>query len=32
MATRKTLYVTSRDEWRDWLAKHGQSETEVWLI
>ena len=32
MATRKTLYVTSRDEWRHWLAKHGQSETEVWLI
>ncbi len=32
MATRKTLYVTSRDEWRDWLLKHGQSETEVWLI
>ena len=32
MATRKTLYVTNRDEWRDWLAKHGQSETEVWLI
>lgn len=32
MATRKTLYVTSRDEWRDWLTKHGQSETEVWLI
>ena len=32
MSTRKTLYVTSRDEWRDWLSKHGQSETEVWLI
>ena len=32
MATRKTLYVTSRDEWRDWLSKHGQSKTEVWLI
>jgi uncharacterized protein YdeI (YjbR/CyaY-like superfamily) len=32
MATRKTLYVTSRDEWRDWLSKHGQSEAEVWLI
>ena len=30
--TRKTLYVTSREEWRDWLTKHGQSETEVWLI
>src|SRR5678816_4889869 len=32
MAMGKTLYVTNRDEWRDWLAKHGQSETEVWLI
>src|ERR1700741_2790716 len=28
----KTLYVTGRDEWRAWLAKHYQSETEVWLI
>ena len=32
MAMGKTLYVTNRDECRDWLAKHGQSETEVWLI
>lgn len=32
MAMRKTLYVTNRDEWRDWLTKHGQAETEVWLI
>jgi uncharacterized protein YdeI (YjbR/CyaY-like superfamily) len=32
METRKTLYVTSREEWRDWLKKHYQSETEVWLI
>ena len=29
---RNTLYVTDRDEWRDWLAKHHGSETEVWLI
>src|SRR5438132_5620057 len=29
---RKTLYVTSREEWRAWLTKHYQSETEVWLI
>jgi uncharacterized protein YdeI (YjbR/CyaY-like superfamily) len=28
----KTLYVTSREEWRAWLTKHYQSETEVWLI
>ena len=32
MAARKTLYVTSRDDWRDWLTKHCRSETEVWLI
>jgi len=29
---RKTLYVTSREEWRAWLTKHHQSESEVWLI
>jgi uncharacterized protein YdeI (YjbR/CyaY-like superfamily) len=32
MAIRRTLYVTSREEWRAWLAKHHRSETEVWLI
>ena len=32
MEMRKTLYVTSREEWRAWLTKHYQSETEVWLI
>ena len=32
MEIRKTLYVTNRDEWRAWLTKHYQSETEVWLI
>lgn len=32
MEIRKTLYVTSREEWRAWLTKHHQSETEVWLI
>jgi uncharacterized protein YdeI (YjbR/CyaY-like superfamily) len=32
MQIRKTLYVTSREEWRAWLKKHYQSETEVWLI
>ena len=32
MEIRKTLYVTSREEWRSWLTKHYQSETEVWLI
>src|SRR5262245_16457882 len=32
MEIRKTLYVTSPEEWRAWLTKHYQSETEVWLI
>ena len=32
MEIRKTLYVTTREEWRTWLTKHCQSETEVWLI
>jgi uncharacterized protein YdeI (YjbR/CyaY-like superfamily) len=32
MKTGKTLYVTSREEWRAWLMKYCHSETEVWLI
>ena len=28
----KQLYVTNRDEWRDWLSRHHATETEVWLI
>ena len=32
MEIRKTLYITSREEWRAWLTEHYQSETEVWLI
>jgi uncharacterized protein YdeI (YjbR/CyaY-like superfamily) len=32
MPISKTLHVTSREEWRAWLAKHHASETEVWLI
>jgi uncharacterized protein YdeI (YjbR/CyaY-like superfamily) len=32
MEIRKTLYVTSPEEWRAWLAKHHESESEVWLI
>ena len=27
-----TLYVTTRDEWRAWLASYHESETEIWLI
>jgi uncharacterized protein YdeI (YjbR/CyaY-like superfamily) len=32
MGIAKTLYVTTRDEWRAWLTSHHVSETEVWLI
>ena len=28
----KLLYVPGREEWRAWLKKHHQSETEVWLV
>jgi uncharacterized protein YdeI (YjbR/CyaY-like superfamily) len=26
------LEVTSREEWRNWLASNGQSERDIWLI
>jgi uncharacterized protein YdeI (YjbR/CyaY-like superfamily) len=26
------LYVTTRDEWRAWLAEHHDTEKEVWLV
>lgn len=26
------LHVTTRDDWRSWLANHFESETEVWLV
>jgi uncharacterized protein YdeI (YjbR/CyaY-like superfamily) len=28
----ETLYVTNRDEWRDWLEKHWKSASEIWLV
>ena len=28
----KTLLVRTLDQWRDWLADHHASESEVWLI
>lgn len=28
----KTLYVKNRTEWRRWLAKHGTTTREIWLI
>jgi len=28
----KMLYLTNRDDWREWLARHHACETEIWLI
>src|SRR5690606_1146408 len=28
----KTLYVTDRKAWRDWLKKNYKTEPEIWLI
>ena len=28
----ETLLAHSRQEWRDWLAEHGQAKKEIWLI
>lgn len=28
----ETLLVHSRQEWREWLTKHGQERKEIWLI
>jgi uncharacterized protein YdeI (YjbR/CyaY-like superfamily) len=28
----KTLYVTNRKEWRDWLEKNFDKESEIWLV
>ncbi len=32
MKVGKTLYVKNRSEWRRWLAKHGKTAREIWLI
>lgn len=32
MKATKTLYVTNRKEWREWLEKNFTTEKEVWLI
>jgi uncharacterized protein YdeI (YjbR/CyaY-like superfamily) len=32
MEVTKTLYVTNREDWRDWLAEHYESEAEIWLV
>jgi len=28
----KTLHVTTRKDWRSWLARHHNTETEIWLV
>ena len=28
----ETLLVTSRQEWRDWLAQHHADRKEIWLV
>jgi uncharacterized protein YdeI (YjbR/CyaY-like superfamily) len=28
----RTLYLTSRKEWRRWLARHHRSASEIWLV
>ena len=32
MDVTETLYVTNRDEWRDWLEEHYRSASEIWLV
>ena len=32
MKVGKTFYAKNRREWRSWLAKHGKTEREIWLI
>ncbi|MDD5193633.1 MAG: YdeI/OmpD-associated family protein [Candidatus Nanoarchaeia archaeon] len=32
MKISKTLYVTSREKWRNWLNKNYDKEKEIWLI
>jgi uncharacterized protein YdeI (YjbR/CyaY-like superfamily) len=28
----KTLHVTTREDWRAWLAAHHDTEREIWLV
>jgi uncharacterized protein YdeI (YjbR/CyaY-like superfamily) len=28
----KTLYISDRQEWREWLAQHHATEPDVWLV
>ncbi|MEA3224678.1 MAG: YdeI/OmpD-associated family protein [Planctomycetota bacterium] len=28
----KKLYITNRDQWRDWLSEHHAAEVGIWLV
>lgn len=32
MKITKTLYISSRKAWRDWLKRHYKDEKEIWLV
>lgn len=32
MEITETLYISNRDEWREWLATNHRNKTEVWLV
>ena len=32
MKITKTLYISSRKAWRDWLKKHYRDDKEIWLV
>ena len=32
MQITETLYVTSREEWREWLASRHGTKSEIWLV
>jgi uncharacterized protein YdeI (YjbR/CyaY-like superfamily) len=32
MEITKTLYLTDREDWRNWLKEHHKTEKEIWLI
>ena len=32
MSDRKVLFCSDRREWRDWLAEHFESESEIWFV
>ena len=32
MSKKKTISCTERDEWREWLSEHFETENEIWLV